>query len=75
MKKTVSFTLEHQVGMRHASKDESGRQPLSNKILKSKRESVRQHINSFPAVKSHNARSKYKDQKRFLQKDSNIKQM
>ena len=63
--KTVSYTLEHQVGMGHASKEGRGRQPPSNKIPNSKRESVRQHINSFPAMESYYARSKYKDQKNF----------
>ena len=61
--------------MGHASKDGRGRQPPSNKIPNSKQESVRKHINSFPAMDSHCARSKYKNQKKILQKDLNIKQM
>ena len=37
-------------------------------------ESVQEHVNSFPAMEPHYARSKYKE-KKFLEKDLNIKQM
>ena len=73
--KTVAYTLQHRLEIGHAAKDRRKKHPPAHKIPDSIRRRVHQHIESFSAMESHYARSKYRDCKKFLQKDLNIAQM
>ena len=73
--KTVAYTLVHRTNNRQAATDKRGKHSPVIKITDSVRETVRQHINSFPLMESHYAKCKYRNSKKFLQKDLTIREM
>ena len=73
--KTVAYTLAHRTNNGQAATDKRGKHSPGIKITDSVRETVRQHINSFPLMESHYAKCKYRNSKKFLQKDLTIREM